>query len=104
MRRILSIFLIAIFVYSLFFILAIFKYKFVKFNDIDINKDEILSPSEIDYILESDVRYRCYSDDKKYTYYNNLPDKKGCKKISLEIYSLKDGLPIKEVNVSDFLK
>jgi len=97
MKIILIISIIAICVYLGFLSLALTKYKYVTFTDIDLNQNGILAPSEIDYILNSKVRYRCYTDNIKYVYSEILPNKKEYKKIILEVFSLKDGLPIKEI-------
>ena len=97
MKIILIISIAVICIYLGFLSLALTKYKYVTFADIDLNQNGILTPSEIDYILNSKVRYRCYTDDNKYIYSNALPKKKEYKKIILEVFSLKDGLPIKEI-------
>ena len=80
-------------------LLAITKYKYIRYGDIDLNGDKILEPSEIMYILDTRVRYKCYTNDKEYVYKNNISDSEKYRKIILEIYSLKDGLSIKEIEV-----
>jgi len=88
-------------IYLVFWGLAITKYKFITFTDIDLNHNKILSLSEINYILNSKVRYRCYIDENKYKYSNTLPNKNVYKKVIMEIFSEKDGLPIKEILIKE---
>lgn len=97
MKIILIILIVFICIYLGFLSLAITKYKYVTFSDIDLNQNRILTPSEINHILNSKIRYRCYTDDNKYIYSKVLLNKKEYKKIILEVFSLKDGLPIKEI-------
>jgi len=80
--------------------LALTKYKYINFDDVDLNQNKFLSPSEIMYILNSSIRYKCYTNDKNYIYKKEVQDKGKYIKIILEIFLLKDGLPIKEVELS----
>ena len=99
------ILIVAICIYLVFFSLAIRKYKYITFSDIDLDQNKILTPSEISYILDSRIRYKCYTNDINYIHNDVLPNKKNIKKykkIILEIFSLKDGLPIKEITIDVF--
>lgn len=99
MKIILTILVLYIFVYIFFVVLAITKYSFLTYSDIDLDKSGLLSLSEISYIINSKIRYKCYLNNKDYVYCNKFPDKSKYIKIDLEVYSLKDGLPIKETTV-----
>lgn len=99
------ILIVAICIYLVFFSLAIRKYKYITFADIDLDQNKILTPSEISYILDSRIRYKFYTNDINYVHSDVLPNKKNIKKykkIILEIFSLKDGLPIKEITIDVF--
>ncbi len=97
MKTIFIISIILICVYLTYIFFALTKYHFITYSDIDLNKNGILSFHEINYILNSEIRYKCYTDNTEYTYCKEISNKKKYKKIVLEVFSLKDGLPIKKV-------
>ena len=100
MKLILS-FLLIICIYVCFVIFVLIKYKNIGFKDIDLNHNDFLSPSEIIYILNSDTRYKCYLNNEEYIYKKTIQGNKKYEKIILEIFSLKDGLPIKEIKIKE---
>ena len=89
--------IVLIFGYFSFLGFFFIKIKYFTFNEVDLNKDGILTLSEISYFLSTGKRYK-YWDGKEYKYieYHNIFNKD----VTLEIFSLKDGLILKEIKIT----
>ena len=87
-------FIIIIAVYVTLIIFLEEKYN-LTLHELDLNKNGFVSPTEVLYILDSDIRYKCYIDNS-YIYIKDIADTHQCRRLTVEVYSLKDGLPIKE--------
>ena len=70
------------------------KYN-LSLHELDLNKNGFVSPTEILYVLDCDKRYKCYKGGS-YIYIKDIANKHQCRLLTVEVYSLKDGLPIKE--------
>jgi len=66
MKSILIISTVVTCIYLSFLGLTLTKYKYVTFVDIDLDQNGILALYEIEYILNSKVRYKCYTNNGKY--------------------------------------
>jgi len=74
--------------------------KYFTFNEVDLDKNGILTISELSYFLNTGKRYKFYTKEKGYQYfdYNNF-NTLGRQDVVLEIFSLKDGLILKEIKL-----
>ena len=80
--------------------------KYFTFHEVDLDKNGILTISELSYFLSTGEKYKFYTKEKGYQYfdYNNDFSSLDTKDIVLEIFSLKDGLILKEIKLGKNIK
>jgi hypothetical protein len=80
--------------------------KYFSYSEVDFNSDYFLSISELDHFSAVDTRYRCYykgyknKEDFVYLYAKDFNNTVRCKALILEVFSLKDGVEIKEIPIN----
>jgi len=67
------------------------------YNEVDIDGSNFLTTSEFIYYSETSIRYKCYENGTERFKY--LDKNQQCDQIVLEIFSLKDGLTLKEIDI-----
>lgn len=95
MSKIIIIFIfIVLMIYSGYLGLFFFSNKHFSYDDIDLDRNHILTLSELNYFSNIGFKYKCLSDKSN----NNSSI---CKTLGVEIFSLKDGLTIKKEKKAD---
>lgn len=95
MSKIIIIFIFVVLIFyggylGLFFSLN----KNFSYNDVDLDRNHILTLSELEYFSNIGFKYKCLLDQN----HNNSSI---CKTLEVEIFSLKDGLSIKKEKKAD---
>ena len=98
--KILFMFLLIVFIYTALILYVIF-FKSLTYSDIDLNNNHIISITELLYSLDTKKRFVCITEDGQKMEYSQLKkiNRNICSSIILEVYSLKDGLILKQVKI-----
>jgi len=98
--KILFMFLLLVSIYAALILYVVF-FKSLTYSDIDLNKNHIISITELLYSLDTQKRFVCITEDGQKTKSSQLKqiNRNTCLSIILEVYSLKDGLILKRIKI-----